>query len=201
MRLCVRGLWLIMATLPSRHSRRVRIEIHLAAPLDRHPVFHDAHTPVLTRHLPLVAPDTYIEVLRKAEAHARGLSSVQLRPISSMKSERKRIRHQGVLLVAQKCANPECLAELRRLGDGMLFRVPRAISNSHRAPRKRAATEYFWLCSKCTETMTLEVGRGRSVRVIPVLSAMELPSHGGFTPLQYGEEFAHPSSPCPPSPH
>lgn len=79
----------------------------------------------------------------------------------------------GVLVMLAKCANPECTAVFRRLGDGKLFRVPRVAtaSSPSGAGKKTVTMEHFWLCNKCTETMTLGIDRERSVTVIPALSA------------------------------
>jgi hypothetical protein len=51
----------------------------------------------------------------------------------------------------------------------MLLRVPRVTRNSS-SPKKTIAIERFWLCGECAETMTLEIDRRRTVKVIPVLS-------------------------------
>jgi hypothetical protein len=73
-----------------------------------------------------------------------------------------------ILAVQEKCANPQCQAEFCYLGDGMLLRVPRLMKKSG-SPKKTIAIERFWLCSECAETMTLEIDRRRTVKVIPVL--------------------------------
>lgn len=51
-----------------------------------------------------------------------------------------------------KCANPPCSASFRYLQEGMLFKLEaeRGGTNSLRA-------EYFWLCSDCSNTMTLSL--------------------------------------------
>ena len=69
-----------------------------------------------------------------------------------------------------KCANPECAAKFRYLHDGKVFRVaietanrsvkPRAGETSHPnllmiAAKPARRPEYFWLCSSCSEHMTV----------------------------------------------
>lgn len=72
----------------------------------------------------------------------------------------------------EKCANTKCPAVLRHRGDGMLFRVSRVVKPGPSGAAKRAVVmEHFWLCSECTEAMTLGIDRQRKVRVIPLPSA------------------------------
>ena len=89
-----------------------------------------------------------------------------------------------------KCANPECSAKFRYLHDGKVFRVDfeehphlrhtpesglplRSSSlrlhssldpSTNEAPR---APEYFWLCSDCSEHLTLAAKEG-SVMLLPL---------------------------------
>jgi len=88
-----------------------------------------------------------------------------------------------------KCANPECAAKFRYLHDGKVFRVaietanrsvkPQAGESSHRtllmiAAKPARRPEYFWLCSKCSEHMTVGTDAHGIVLVPlvkPVLSA------------------------------
>jgi len=83
-----------------------------------------------------------------------------------------------------KCANPACSAKLLYLGDGKIFRVEREMASRNAAQRKVAATEhafeivagrgvegrreYFWLCSGCSQQMTLAF-RDRSVVILPLV--------------------------------
>lgn len=62
-----------------------------------------------------------------------------------------------------KCTNDSCSASFRYLEDGRLFRLesdPALRSKSNRV-------EYFWLCYRCSSTMTLHLSEDGSV--IPVL--------------------------------
>lgn len=60
-----------------------------------------------------------------------------------------------------KCANPSCSVSLRNLQAGRLFRLeadpasaPPANSSASVRPGQ---TEYFWLCSRCSQTVTLRL--------------------------------------------
>jgi hypothetical protein len=64
-----------------------------------------------------------------------------------------------------KCANPSCPASFRYLKEGRLFRLeadltPAPANMSVGDPGK---TEYFWLCSHCSKTVTLRLGEGGTV--------------------------------------
>jgi hypothetical protein len=77
-----------------------------------------------------------------------------------------------------KCANPDCSAKFRYLHDGKVFRVElndrfggpdegnsfsfiAAVQPSHRGPQLLIAAkpesrpEYYWLCSNCSQQMTV----------------------------------------------
>ncbi len=71
--------------------------------------------------------------------------------------------------MVSKCANPGCLAIFHYLHDGKLFVVDEHASGGagefSAAPQR---LRYFWLCSQCSQTLTV-VGDGRSGgRVVPV---------------------------------
>jgi len=89
-----------------------------------------------------------------------------------------------------KCANPECSAKFRYLHDGKVFRVdfeehphlrhtqetglpvktggPKLLSNlGSRPDEAQRAPEYFWLCSACSEHLTLAAKEG-SVMLLPL---------------------------------
>ncbi len=53
-----------------------------------------------------------------------------------------------------ECANPLCSASFRRLAEGKVFRL-----DAHPALRlyKSNRVEYFWLCHRCSSTLTLRV--------------------------------------------
>jgi len=60
------------------------------------------------------------------------------------------------------CANHGCLAKFLYLHDGKLFSLEsQPTSDSSVA----GAVEYFWLCRKCSTTMTLVFDPGNGVRV------------------------------------
>jgi hypothetical protein len=59
-----------------------------------------------------------------------------------------------------KCANPSCSASFRYLGEGRLFRLEADPAFS--SPGKLnfgdfSKAEYFWLCSRCSASMTLRL--------------------------------------------
>ena len=74
-----------------------------------------------------------------------------------------------------KCANPECVAVFRHLGDGKLSHLPRVktTSGSSGVPKKMVAIEHFWLCSKCAESMTLGVDRHGKIEMVLLPSACD----------------------------
>lgn len=77
----------------------------------------------------------------------------------------------GIVMVA-KCCNPSCSAHFRYLEEGRLFRLEKdpALRSSN-----TAAVEYFWLCPRCSSTMTLCISK--EGKVIPL--ALPALVHGG----------------------
>jgi hypothetical protein len=76
-----------------------------------------------------------------------------------------------------KCANPKCSAPFHYLHDGRLFEVQvtpqkmevTATQTGDAEPKKRPQKlERFWLCSKCSTTMTLAVNRENEVLLLPL---------------------------------
>jgi hypothetical protein len=64
-----------------------------------------------------------------------------------------------------KCSNPSCFATFLYLDKGTLFRLepePAFPSNKFRR------TEYFWLCDRCSETMTLALAEDQSLVAVPL---------------------------------
>jgi len=73
-----------------------------------------------------------------------------------------------------KCANPTCSARFRYLHEGELFAIefqadslrharsvdPEYIGHSHDC-------EYFWLCSSCCCTMTVQPDRDHGIILVP----------------------------------
>lgn len=64
-----------------------------------------------------------------------------------------------------KCANPACSAKFRYLHEGRLFHVEIGLGASD--PENIATFERFWLCDKCSKSMTV-VSRPGGVSVIPL---------------------------------
>jgi hypothetical protein len=72
-----------------------------------------------------------------------------------------------------KCANPECRTVFRYFHLGRLFVVeslsrlqPREVARAAGLASKTGAVRYFWLCSVCSQTMTLTV-EDAGVKVVP----------------------------------
>lgn len=88
----------------------------------------------------------------------------------------------GSVMLA-KCANPSCSAVFRHLQEGKLFRLETEITLA--SPVSFGAgdpgkTEYFWLCSRCSKTVTLRFGQDGTIVV------GELPDYAQRNP----EDFA-----------
>lgn len=73
-----------------------------------------------------------------------------------------------------KCANPACNAPFLYLREGKLYQIEvateRLLLQQEAAPdgRKPARRkEYFWLCTRCSQEMTLAYNRGQGVFVVP----------------------------------
>jgi hypothetical protein len=58
-----------------------------------------------------------------------------------------------------KCSNPACSASFRYLTQGRLFLLE---SNPALRPKSNAV-EYFWLCHRCSSTLTLSLGEDGTV--------------------------------------
>jgi hypothetical protein len=61
-----------------------------------------------------------------------------------------------------KCVNPSCPAPFRYLEEGRLFRLE---SDRALGLPSRQKSEYFWLCSPCSRTMTLRLDEHDGVAV------------------------------------
>lgn len=61
--------------------------------------------------------------------------------------------------MVSKCANPACLVPFRYLHEGRIFTV-QADTERH-GSGTGAIVERYWLCSKCSESMTLVLQNGR----------------------------------------
>lgn len=62
-----------------------------------------------------------------------------------------------------KCANPLCSSLFLHLREGKLFRLEGEL-----IPVEAKKPEYFWLCSLCSETMTLCLDADAFVKTIPL---------------------------------
>jgi hypothetical protein len=81
--------------------------------------------------------------------------------------------------MVSKCANPKCSAPFQYFREGKIFQVevdgsggirptgPQLVSSSRKTPR----LEHFWLCGKCSTTMTLMLERGKGVSAVPRVNA------------------------------
>ncbi len=69
----------------------------------------------------------------------------------------------GAVMIAQ-CGNPSCPASFRYLKEGRLFRLE---NDPTLRFSKVTTAEYFWLCPRCSSTMTLNLSEDGSV--IPVV--------------------------------
>ncbi len=64
------------------------------------------------------------------------------------------------------CANPSCSASFRYLQEGRLFRLetdPKLASSVNAYASSHTRVEYFWLCSRCSESMALRLGQDGTV--------------------------------------
>jgi len=61
--------------------------------------------------------------------------------------------------VLSKCANPACLSRFHYLHEGRIFKIESpAVSSDSGSPTRRI--EYFWLCERCVQTLTVVVENG-----------------------------------------
>lgn len=73
--------------------------------------------------------------------------------------------------MVSKCANPACLAPFRYLHEGRIFTV-----RGHGADLN---VERYWLCSSCSESMTLVLKNGRVA-----LRSLAARPEAGIKPVQ-----------------
>jgi hypothetical protein len=76
-----------------------------------------------------------------------------------------------------KCSNPVCDAPFRYLGDGKLFRLETDPTLRIRESRR---WEYFWLCSRCSSTMTLRLEDDETVAAVLLPEPMRDVSDDAF---------------------
>ncbi len=71
--------------------------------------------------------------------------------------------------MVSKCANPACMAPFRYLHEGRIFTV-RAHGAEHRPDGADPLVERYWLCSTCSDSMTLVLQSGRvSLRALAAI--------------------------------
>lgn len=80
-----------------------------------------------------------------------------------------------------KCANPACGAKFQYLHLGKLFAIEYRNGSAKYADAARSelaqtreCLRYFWLCSICCQSMTIQVGRAGRVRIAPAASTFDL---------------------------
>lgn len=62
--------------------------------------------------------------------------------------------------MVSKCANPACMAPFRYLHEGRIFTV-HANPAEHRPDGADPKVERYWLCSTCSDSMTLVLQSGK----------------------------------------
>lgn len=76
-----------------------------------------------------------------------------------------------------KCANPDCSASFHYYGQGRLFEVhfedaglmfKAAVDDEKASTKKSRTVEHFWLCSSCSQVMTIAMDRSQNVRILPL---------------------------------
>lgn len=59
-----------------------------------------------------------------------------------------------------KCANPVCLARFHYLREGRIFKIETSAVASDGAHSQSRRIEYFWLCARCVQTLTVVLENG-----------------------------------------
>ena len=77
-----------------------------------------------------------------------------------MKRDPNCCRPTAEAVMVSKCANPACLAPFRYLHEGRIFTV-RTHGTEHRPDGADPKVERYWLCSTCSESMTLVLQSGK----------------------------------------
>jgi hypothetical protein len=62
--------------------------------------------------------------------------------------------------VLSKCANPACLARFHYLHEGRIFKIETATVASDSKSSLTRRIEYFWLCERCMQTLTVVLENG-----------------------------------------
>ena len=73
-----------------------------------------------------------------------------------------------------KCANPACSAKYRYFHEGKLFATESSTDSQAIGPPpdpeytcRAESLEYFWLCSSCRRTMTIQPDGHQKIEVVP----------------------------------
>ncbi len=86
--------------------------------------------------------------------------------------------------MVSKCANPACMAPFRYLHEGRIFTV-RTEGAEHRPDGADPKVERYWLCSTCSDRMTLVLQSGkvllRALAAIPEAGLKPVGSVGRTT--------------------
>lgn len=79
------------------------------------------------------------------------------------------------------CANPDCCESFRYLRDGKLFRLQTEVKGSS---SEISNPEYFWLCGRCADIMSLRLAEDGQVIVVDTPgSHSPSPAEVDFIPL------------------
>ncbi len=68
--------------------------------------------------------------------------------------------------MVSKCANPNCSTIFRYLHEGRLFHVPGQATKMASSAISHP-DEFFWLCSECSQQLTIVVDPGIGVHTAP----------------------------------
>jgi hypothetical protein len=86
-------------------------------------------------------------------------------------------------MMLANCSNPSCSVPFRHLRDGKLFRVESdPVSRSVKSNRG----EYFWLCDRCSSTVSLRLGEEGAVVTVQLPEAFRgTPADVAFSLLDH----------------
>jgi hypothetical protein len=66
----------------------------------------------------------------------------------------------GGFPMLSKCANPDCWARFHFLHEGRIFKIETGAVASDSARSLSRRIEYFWLCERCVQTLTVVLQNG-----------------------------------------
>jgi len=68
-----------------------------------------------------------------------------------------------------KCANPSCSNTFHYFSEGKVFEIRWETSPgaTHNQGKNRKHTEHYWLCSRCSSTLTIAMDSASNILVIP----------------------------------